>query len=127
MTEVERYEMAVLTLWPHCEPLLRPAIDLMGGLHDSGTVLEFILDRRAELWPGKKSAIVTEFVDYPKGRVLHFWLAGGDLGELREMEPGIAEWGRRQGCTAATISGRRGWLRALDGYREVATAMRREL
>lgn len=123
----ERYQRAVLAVWPHCERFLRPAIEMMHGLHDSGTVLEAILDRRAELWPGKAAAVVTEFIEYPKGRTLHFWLAGGDLDELREQEQQIAAWAADRGCSDVTISGRRGWVRALDGYSETATVMRRAL
>lgn len=118
-----RYEAAILTLWPKVYPLLQPAIDLMQGLHDGASVLGMLLERRAELWPGKASAIVTEFVDYPHGRCLHFWLAGGDLDELRRMEPEIIAWGRERGCIMVSISGRRGWLRALEGYEEAATLM----
>jgi len=123
----ERYRQAVITLWPVCYPHLEKAIEMMHGLHDGRTVLDSILDGKADLWPGEKSAIVTEIITYPLGKCLHFWLAGGDLDELMKMEPGIAEWGKRQGCVASSISGRRGWVRKLDGYREAASVMYRRL
>jgi hypothetical protein len=123
----DTYETAVITLWPHCYPFLEPAIEMMDGLHCGASVLGMILERRAELWPGKASAIVTELVDYPHGRSLHFWLAGGDLEELKTMEPEILAWGRARGCSHATISGRRGWLRKLDGYHEAATLMTKRI
>lgn len=118
-----RHEIAILTLWPHVYPMLAPAIDMMHGLHDAQSVLEALLERKAELWARKNAAVVTEIVVYPHGRCLHFWLAGGDLEELTAMEPEIVAWGVKQGCTAASISGRRGWLRKLDGYEEWATVM----
>lgn len=114
---------AILTLWPHVYPLLEPAIDMMHGLHTADTVLERLIARRAELWTSDNSAVITEFVEYPHGRCLHFWLAGGDLDELKAMEPEIVAWGRTQGCVASSISGRRGWLRELPGYEEAATVM----
>lgn len=117
------HQTAILTLWPQAHPLLAPAIDMMHGLHDGGTVLAALLERRAELWTGKQSAVITEFVEYPLGRCLHFWLAGGDLEELKTMEPEIIAWGKTQGCVGASISGRRGWLRELPDYKEAATVM----
>ena len=121
----ERYRQAVITLWPVCYPRLEKAIEMMHGLHDGGTVLNMILEGKADLWPGERSAIVTQIVTYPLGKCLHFWLAGGSLDELKRMEPEIVAWGKRQGCIADSISGRRGWLGVFDDYTEAATLMYR--
>lgn len=81
----------------------------------------------AQLWPGDRSAGVTEIVDYPRATVLRLWLAGGDLDELREMHDAACEWGKAQGCDMVQILGREGWARALDGYEKVYTVMGRKL
>jgi hypothetical protein len=63
-------------------------------------------------WPGKHSAALTETT-----RDMHIWAAGGDLKELIEMERACCDWSRAQGFDRMTIEGRRGWERALPGYR----------
>lgn len=69
---------------------------------------------RATLWPGERAAFVTALhLDPPR---MHVWLAGGDLGELLSMIPGMAAWGRAQGAQYATVNGRRGWDRILKPY-----------
>lgn len=66
---------------------------------------------RAQFWPGPNSVLITEVVDHPRKKVLHFFLAAGNLRELNAMYPGVERWGKEQGCTAATLSGRKGWER----------------
>lgn len=62
-------------------------------------------------WPGNHSVIVTETLEYPRRKVLHFFLASGNLPELAAMVPLILEWGLENGCTSATLLGRKGWQR----------------
>lgn len=84
----------------------------------------------AVFWPGERSAIVTEFIDYPRHKALHFWLSGGDMDELVErMQPIIEAWGRALGCTHSGVAGREGWKRVLNakGYRERVTILTKEL
>lgn len=64
------------------------------------------------LWPGKHSAALTE-----PTRDMHIWAAGGDLRELIEMERACCDWSRARGFDRMTIEGRKGWERALTGYR----------
>jgi hypothetical protein len=65
----------------------------------------------AHFWPGVNSCIVTECVQHPGKRFLNFFLAAGHLGELEAMTPLILEWGKLNGCTHATLAGRKGWER----------------
>lgn len=81
----------------------------------------------AQLWPTPNGAIVTVIEPYPQIKVLRFWLAGGTLRELQKSEPVIRAWAKDQGCTLALIGGRRGWLKALPGYRELCTVMVRNI
>ena len=69
------------------------------------------------------AAIVTELVRYPQFDAVRFFLAGGDLEELRAMEPRLVDWAQRQGCARVEIGGRAGWLRALSGYAALCTVM----
>jgi len=50
---------------------------------------------------------------------LHYFLAGGDLDELKLMRPHIESWGKENGCTRVTLAGRKGWARTFlqdEGY-----------
>lgn len=75
-------------------------------------VLAAIDAGRMTPWFGYRSIIVTELGDYPLGRVLHLFLAAGDKDELQAMAPQIEAWAKAQGCTRATLTGRKGWLRS---------------
>jgi hypothetical protein len=85
---------------------------------------------QALLWPGKGSAIVTEFIDYPSGeRSAHVMSAGGNLQEIRQMIPGVESFARLNGASTAIIEGRRGWERALkgDGYLFLAVTLQKRI
>lgn len=87
--------------------------------------------RRAHLWLGERSAMVTTITDYPAAgeRLIECWLAGGEMAEILSMTPVIEDWGRKVGCTQAQVCGRRGWVRQLAplGYEHTATTVRKLL
>lgn len=94
-----------------------------------GELIEDLRTGRAQLWPGETAAVVTQCLIDDTGRGLHVWLAGGDLGGVLALRPGIEAWGRAQGCRCITINGRKGWNRVLGrhGYELHGTEMRKML
>ncbi|WP_374576122.1 hypothetical protein [Phenylobacterium sp.] len=113
--------------WARCSHWIAAALEHARGAYALEDVLEIVRLGDARFWAGRQAAMVTEIHEYPRVRALHFWLAGGDLAELRDhLRPMAEAWGRAQGCTRATIIGRKGWARAL-GYQEVATVCAKEL
>lgn len=113
--------------WRRCGPWLAAALEHARGSHTLDDVRAMVETGQARFWAGGRAAMVTEIHDYPRLRALHFWLAGGDLAELRDVLRPMAEnWAKARGCTRATIAGRRGWARAL-GYQEIATLCAKEL
>lgn len=97
------------TEWNRLAPLLEPA------LRDGDTLDSLKAEVEASrmwFWPGRESAALTEFV----GRDLHVRAAGGKLDELKEMLKAAENVARLAGCERVTMTGRRGWARAL-GYR----------
>lgn len=88
------------------------ALRYAGGTHRTTDIDAGIASGRFQCWTGPHSVMVTEIEQYPTGRCLHFFLAGGRLGELRLMTPHVLQWGREQGCTRATLTGRPGWSRS---------------
>jgi len=105
---------------------IQDALDHCGNTHTVDDVLQMVEDGKAALHVGGRCAVVTQEMELPAGRQLHYWLAGGDLDELREIEKRVSGGAKQNGCTRATIIGRRGWSKAL-GYDEMATVMARKL
>lgn len=90
---------------------IEDALVYAGGTHTFEDVQAQVAAGTLQFWPGVSSAIVTEIVEFPRQRRLHFFLAGGTLHELEAMLPLILAWGRERGCTTTTLVGRPGWER----------------
>jgi hypothetical protein len=90
---------------------IEDALRFSNGTHEFSDVVEAVAAGTLQFWPGRSSAIVTEILQTPRKRILHFFLAGGNLAELETMLPSILEWGKLQGCDFATLVGRKGWER----------------
>lgn len=96
------------------------ALSHASATHAFEDVAQMVSAGQANYWPGPASIVVTETIDHPKARLLHFFLAAGLRPELERMTPLILQWGRSQGCTRATLVGRKGWQRtflARTGWR----------
>jgi hypothetical protein len=117
--------------WAAAAPYIEDAIERSGG----NVTLDYVQSRvedgssTTHLWPGKRSAAVTEIVWNGKRPVLNCWLAGGDLDELKEMISAAEVFAKRLGCVAVQVSGRKGWVRALrdQGYKPIAYTVEKEL
>jgi hypothetical protein len=95
------------------------ALEYSGGTHKVEDIAEGIRRGQFQLWPGKNSVVVTEIIVYPQLKDLHYFLAGGDLDELRLMRPIIESWGKEIGCSRVSLAGRKGWERTFlkgEGY-----------
>lgn len=108
---------------------IEAALEYSGGTHNFDDVKQAIIEGRMQLWPAPNSAAVTEIVEYARKKVIHVFLAGGQMDEVVGGIESVAEWGRAQGCQSMTISGRKGWERILDksGFRPVLVVMEKEL
>ena len=93
---------------------LRKALERGGG-HTLEDVARLIRDGQAQLWAEDEAVLVTQIIDTPQRRELHFWLATGALDKVVDLSNRVLDWGRDNGCEHATLSGRRGWVKALSG------------
>ena len=128
--DYSRYEPDWVKEFKRCEEWLENALDYAHGTFDIQNVFEDVMNGNAQFWPGENSAVVTQIVPYPKKKVIHFFLAGGDIKELQDMEPGIIEWAKSQGCEVVTLSGRPGWTKSFlnnIGYRCTQVQMYKEI
>lgn len=96
------------------------ALEYAGNSHTLEDVRALVEQGSLQLWPGKDSVILTEILQTPRRRTLHFFVAGGDLEEIRRSYLPILEWGKSVGCTHASLVGRKGWERTFltreDGW-----------
>lgn len=109
--------------WPH----LKKALRLTGGTHTKRDIFDGVATGDFQLWPGRRSAALTEVVKYPQMRAVRIFLAGGQLDELKKVERNIVAWARSIDASRIEIAGRRGWLRSLDDYQETCTWMHKEI
>jgi hypothetical protein len=96
------------------------ALEYSGGTHGIEDIAEGLKKGRFQLWPADDSVVVTEIIVYPRLKNLHFFLAGGDLDELRLMRPLIESWGKSMGCARVSLAGRQGWAKTFlrdEGYK----------
>jgi len=99
-----------------CRAWIEAALEYGGGTHNFDDVVEAILSGKMQLWPAERACIVTEIVTYPRKRVLHVFLAGGELDQIIDMDTDVVQWAKEQGCESATQAGRKGWIRALKDH-----------
>lgn len=116
--------------WPHVEPLLRKAIERV-GLIDFDEHAAQILRGDALVWlawSGKIDAAASTVLERAGGLVCVLVACSGeDMPEWLPLLSGIEQYARNEGCKTLRIFGRRGWLRVLDDYREVATVIEKAL
>ncbi len=125
MTEQE--QAFILHHFERCRPFIQAALDRDLGTHTADDVLELLMTAPVQLWPTANAAMVTVVETYPRKKMLRGWLSGGKLEEIVAYEPKIRDWAKRQGCDLIVIGGRKGWLRAFEGYQEASTVIAREI
>lgn len=97
--------------WTRCRRFIEAALPYALDTHSIEDIEQGIAEGRFQFWPGQRSAIITELITYPRKRALNYFLLGGDLEELKEMEPSISAWAYAAGCTHVIGVGRRGFER----------------
>ena len=102
-----------------CRGWIEAALEYGGGTHYYEDIVKAISEGRMQLWPAKDSCLVTEITSYPRKKVLHVFLGGGDLNEILGMHQSVVQWAISQGCESLTMTGRKGWVKALqnDGWK----------
>lgn len=112
-----------------CAPWLAAALDECPiRTHELPHVREALDAGRAQLWPTANSAVVTTISEHPTGiKTMCLWLGGGDLGEIQRTVAQVASFARSEGCAHLTIQGRKGWARALPGFRAASTLVYKDL
>lgn len=119
-------------IWPSVEPLIRSAI-LRTGLSAWQDVEYDILYGDALLWLATtgteiEAAASTSLQDVDAGRVCVLTACGGsNMNHWLPLLLKIEKYAKDEGCFCVRIYGRKGWLRALDGYHETNVVIEKAL
>ena len=108
---------------------IEAALAYGGETHTFEDVQAGILAGRMQIWPAPRGGAITEIIEYPRKRVLHVFLYGGDLDQAIDMIDSAAAWAKTQGCHHMTLSGRLGWQRVMNkhGFKAVLVTREREI
>jgi len=66
----------------------------------------------------------------PANERFAYFLAGGDLDEIKTMRSHIEAWGIQQGCGRASLAGRKGWAKTFlkdEGYEPAWFILKKDL
>ena len=120
--------MNIFEAWQKARPILEPALEEAKGTHTIDDVCLMVGKGHFTLWVGEKSAMLTEFVTFPRMKALNVFIGGGDLSELRKMEDEqLGPFAKQQGCSRITGAGRKGWTKTLPGYTFAGIYMHKDL
>ena len=116
----------VKQVWPDIKDYMQGAADYTYGRYDVDDILESITDYDHVLWiafteEGIKGAVVTNFSDYPRKRMLCMQFCGGVevntwQGPMLEL---LQRWSKDNDCDGIESTGRVGWSKVFksDGYK----------
>jgi hypothetical protein len=124
-------ELDIMQQLMRCRRWIEDALEYSGlsESHQFHDICRGVLTGEFYLWHGDNGCAITEFTLYPTKKVLHVFLAGGDMQQILDFEESAAAWGKACGCSEMTIAGRKGWSKVLGnrGWKEVFTVMGREI
>lgn len=110
-----------------CAQWIEPALQYASDCYTLDDLRNACLEGKMQLWPGKRSALVSEIAHYPNKTVCIVAFGGGDLEELAVMSRDVMAWAKSVGCDVIQVQGRKGWARALGIGRVVSTTSIQEL
>lgn len=106
------------------------ALDYAGGTHELSDIAAGLDSGQFNMFTGPDSIVITEFIEYPRKKALHIFLAGGHLDELERLLKMVEGLARRAGCTRVSLCGREGWSRSFmskAGYKPNSRVMYKDL
>lgn len=108
---------------------LEAALEYSNGTHTIDDVKAAIDADKLLLITHPQCAMVFEIIVYPRMKVLHGFLCGGDLEAIKSFNPKLDTLARKLGCRKISIAGRHGWGRALKdiGYSHAFSVVSKEL
>ena len=92
------------------------ALSFTGGTHTFNDIVHMVVSGRLTFWELENSFFISEFIEYPRQKHLHVFLAGGKFSEIIAMQDRMKSYAAFNGCNKITISGRPGSTRRLPNF-----------
>ena len=112
----------VPSLWEEVYPIIDRCQRYANGELETQDYLQMILDGSIQLWVASDkekifAAMLTEFIAYPRKKVLRIIaIAGNRMESWMEFFPALEAAALKVGCTGLEAQGRKGWLRVLKDW-----------
>jgi len=109
-------------VWEEVYPIIDRCQRYANGELYTQDYLEMILDGNIQLWIASDkekifAAMLTEFIAYPRKKVLRIIaIAGNRMESWMEFFPALEAAALNVGCTGLEAQGRKGWLRVLKDW-----------
>lgn len=88
---------------------------------------EMLLTMNVTVFEASHSVVLVRDIQI-NGRLMRsIWVAAGQMNEVLQLVNQVEQSARRDGIGALVFIGRRGWIRAIPGYKEMATVGLKEL
>jgi|TARA_R100000482_G_scaffold91188_1_gene37485 hypothetical protein len=112
-----------------CKPWIEAALDRGGNTHIFEDIVDGVKKGLMQFWPADDACAVTEIICYPRKKVLHIFLAGGNMDTIVDMDESAVHYAKLSGCTGMSVAGRKGWQRVLDkkGYKPFTFSLGKDI
>lgn len=112
-----------------CRPWIEAALNYGGDTHSFDDVVESVKKGAMQFWPANDACAVTEIIPFPRKKVLHVFLAGGNAETIVDMNESAESFAKMNGCSMISVVGRVGWKKALGtkGYSAPSAVLFKEL
>jgi len=98
------------------EHLLLNALEYGNGTHSLEDVAMALDKDEMQLWAGRNTVLVTEILTHPQKKIIHVFLAAGNLEEVFEILPYVEKHGKNEGCSEMSMAGRVGWEKVIKKF-----------
>lgn len=119
------------SIWGDFAPFIEVAVEYSDGAWLIEDVEKKLFQGEATLWiaynGSPKAAGVTWFEEFPQKKDLVIAFAGGEMDSIKGLMEMGKSFAKANQCDGIRCYGRRGWSRALEGFREISTISRIEL
>ena len=99
--------------WDRCKPYIAKSIKYQDS-YTIDDVEDKIRHGIFHLWPGKKSALVTEIIPFPQMLSMNILVFAGNFKEFEEMFKHIETYAKKAGIKRLYGGGRKGWLKKIS-------------
>jgi len=97
-----------------CREWIEAALEYSGGTYLFEDVVNQVKSGMLQFWPAPDACAVTEIITYPRKKVLHIFLAGGNMDTLIDMNDSAERFAKLNDCTGVSLAGRPGWAKILN-------------